>query len=183
MAETHVALLRGINVGGKHPVPMAELRGVFEGLGCEDVRTYIQSGNVVYRAAEPLAPRVAGAAAKALARRYGFEVPVVTRSAAELAAVAEANPFLDRGAGPKALHVVFLADRPDPASVAALDPDRSPPDEFVVRGREIYLYLPNGAARSKLTNDWFDRSLRTTSTARNLRTVGKLLEMAGATGG
>lgn len=183
MVDTHVALLRGINVGGKHRVPMAELRAVFEEIGCADVRTYIQSGNVVYRAPKSLAPRVADAAAEALAKRYDFAVPVVTRSAAEFADIASANPFLDRDADPKALHVVFLARRPDAAAVAALDPDRSPPNEFVVRGREIYLFCPNGVARTKLTNDWFDRALATTSTSRNGRTVGKLLEMAGATGG
>ena len=89
-----------------------------------------------------------------------------------------ANPFLEAGAETDKLHVVFLAELPDAERVEALDPDRSPPDEFVVRGREIYLHCPNGLARSKLTNSYFDARLSTTSTMRNWKTVRKLLELA-----
>jgi uncharacterized protein (DUF1697 family) len=102
----------------------------------------------------------------------------VIRTAAEIDGVVRGNPFLKAGADPKTLHVGFLRDRPSKSQVAALDPDRSPPDEFVVRGGEIYLRLPNGVARSKLTSQYFDSRLKTIITARNWRTVLKLQEMA-----
>jgi uncharacterized protein (DUF1697 family) len=104
---------------------------------------------------------------------------VVTRTAGELRGVLRGNPFLRAGAEAETLHVMFLADRPTPARVAALDSRRSPPDEFEVKGREVYLRLPNGGARTKLTNAYFDAKLATTSTVRNWRTVLKLVEMTG----
>jgi uncharacterized protein (DUF1697 family) len=92
--------------------------------------------------------------------------------------VVDSNPFLKRGADTGTLHVAFLADIPDAKRVAELDSKRSPGDSFEIRGQHIYLWLPNGVARTKLTNDYFDRTLRTTSTLRNWNTVQKLLEMA-----
>lgn len=178
--SAYVALLRAINVGGKNSLPMKELVAMFEAAGCADVTSYIQSGNVVFRASETRAARVPGLVATALAARLGCPIPVVVRAAAELHAVASANPFLRAGAEPKALHVMFLADRPAPAMIAALDPRRSPPDQFTVSGREIYLHCPDGIGRSKLTNDYFERRLATSGTARNWRTVLKLIEMTGA---
>ncbi len=177
--DFYVALLRGINVGGKNKLPMADLAAMFDGAGCSDVKTYIQSGNVIFRATEVRASRIHGVITKSIADRFGLRVPVIMRQAAELHAVARGNPFLHAGADPETLHVIFLADRPDAAKVKALDPKRSPPDAFEVRGREIYLRCPNGAARTKLTNDYFDTRLATTSTMRNWRTVLKLVEMSG----
>jgi uncharacterized protein (DUF1697 family) len=109
-----------------------------------------------------------------------LRVPVVTRTADELREVSEQNPFLAAGADAAALHVVFLADRPSPARAAALDPQRSPGDALALRGRDIYLHCPHGVARSKLTNDYFDSKLATVSTARNWKTVLRLLELAQA---
>lgn len=174
----HIALLRGINLGGTNRLPMKDLIAMFRDLGCKDVRTYIQSGNVVFRAETALARRLPALITEAVSGSFGLKVPVVTRTAAELEGVANNNPFLEDGADTNALHVMFLLDRPPQSKVAALDPDHSPPDEFVVRGREIYLRCPNGVARSKLTNQYFDSKLETTSTARNWRTVLKLLELA-----
>lgn len=175
MKDTHIALLRGINVGGKNRLPMKELAPLFAELGCKDVRTYVQSGNVVYRADGPLADRVPDAISAAIADRVGLSVPVVGRTADDLHAVSEANPFPD--ADPKRVLVAFLADAPDPARVAALDPDRSPGDAFVVRGREVYLHCPNGFGRSKLTTAWLDRKLGTTSTIRSWKTVLALVDL------
>ena len=175
----HVALLRAINVGGTKKLLMAELRAMFEAAGCADVRTYIQSGNVVFRADPALAERITALIEAEIAATKGFQVPVVTRTAAEWSAVVEGNPFLAAGADPAQLHVGFLAEEPSAARIAELDPDRSPPDAFEVRGREVYLHFPNGTARSKLTVDYFDRVLGTTITIRNWRTVRKLHEMAG----
>ena len=105
------------------------------------------------------------------------DVPVVLRSREELAAGAARNPFLKRGIDIATLHVAFLADIPNPTCATALDATRSPGDSFILCGRDIYLWLPNGVARTKLTNDYFDRTLKTVSTIRNWNTVLKLLEM------
>src|SRR6185503_8796681 len=123
------------------------------------------------------AARLADELARAIERAHGLRVPVVLRTRSEFERVLRANPFL-RGTDPDWLHVAFLADAPAARARAALDPERSPGDEFALVGREIYLRLPNGVARTKLTNAWFDSCLATTSTVRNWRTVQKLAEMA-----
>jgi uncharacterized protein (DUF1697 family) len=176
--DVHVALLRGVNMGGHNRLPMQDFAALLDAAGCRDVRTYIQSGNAVFRAAPALATRLPGTLTAALLERFGLRVPVVLRSAAELRAVVAGNPFAREAAEPTRVHVAFLADAPAAARVARLDPERSPPDRFAVRGREVYLHLPNGAARSKLTTDYLDRTLATTSTGRNWRTVLKLLDLA-----
>ncbi len=173
-----VAMLRGINVGGKNKLPMRDLATMFREAGCDDVRTYIQSGNVVFRAGPALTEDIPSLVSAAISSRFGYRVPVVTRTARELQAIVQVNPFAESGIEANKLLVLFLADLPDRAHVEALDPNRSPGDEFAVLGREVFLHYPNGVARSKLTNSYFDARLSTTSTARNWRTVGKLLELA-----
>jgi uncharacterized protein (DUF1697 family) len=179
--RTHVALLRAINVGGRNALPMKDLAALCEAAGCRDVVTYIQSGNVAFGATAALAKKLPEALRAAIQTRAKIDVPVVVRDAAALAAVARENPFLAAGADPGELHVGFLADAPTKERVAALDPARSPPDEFVVRGREVYFRFPKGVGRSKLTVTYFDSKLATTITLRNWRTVGALIELlAGA---
>jgi uncharacterized protein (DUF1697 family) len=177
-SDLHVALMRGINLAGKNSLPMKDLVAIFEAAGCKDLRTYIQSGNVIYRAPAAKAAKLPAVVAKAILEKHGLKVPVVTRTASELAAAAQTNPFLKKGADESALHVVFLADEPAQAQVSALDAQRSPPDCFTCVGREIYLSCPNGLGRSKLTTSYFDAKLETTSTIRNWRTVLKLVELA-----
>lgn len=179
---TYVALLRGVNVGGANKLPMQELRAALVESGFSNVATYIQSGNVVLEADSQKPEAVAAAVSAVIEQQFGFEVPATVRSAEQLGAVIRNNPFLARGCEPKALHVAFLAQRPDPAAMQTLAPDRSPGDEFVVEGEEIYLHCPNGLARTKLTNAWFDSKLRTMSTVRNWNTVLRLFEMAGGPG-
>jgi uncharacterized protein (DUF1697 family) len=194
---THVALLRGINVGGKNILPMKDLAAIFEAAGCTDVRTYIQSGNVVFRAPAALVRKLSEQIAQAIEKRFGFKSPVILRSSDDLTRIIHANPFLKTSAkassaketsaketsaekpnvDEKWLHVYFLAAVPEPPAVASLDPNRSAPDVFRVREGEIYLHLPNGMGRSKLTNAYFDSKLKTISTARNWATICKLLAM------
>ncbi len=173
----YVALLRGINVGGRNKIPMGELVKMFERAGCAEIATYIQSGNVVFTAIQSCAAGIPGEISQAIRRKLGLTVPVTLRSKGEMARVIAGNPFLKTGAEPESLAVAFLAEAPIRQRVAALDVDRSPGDEFVVIGREIYLRLGNGFADTKLTNAWFDSQLQTMSTARNWRTVLKLAEM------
>lgn len=174
---SHVALLRGINVGGKNNLPMKSLSPLFTDAGCSDVRTYVQSGNVVFRASSSLAQGIPALIEKAISEQFGLRVPVVHRTAAELRQLAKDNPYLRTEKDSTRLHVAFLAAKPTASQVAALDPDRSPPDEFTVSGREVYLRLPNGVGKTKLTNAYLDSKLGTTSTLRNWRTVLKLVEL------
>lgn len=176
--DRFVALFRGINVGGKNKLPMAALTPLFADAGAGDIRTYIQSGNVLFTASLRAVDGIVTKVERAVAERFGLRVPIVLRSAVELGRIATEHPFFARDVDPKLLHVVFLADAPSARAVASLDGERSPPDRFQVVGREIYLHLPNGAGRSRLTNDYFDRTLGTLSTARNWRTVLTLAELA-----
>lgn len=144
------------------------------------MRTYIQSGNVVFTARSAVARRMAASLSQAIADRLGLTVPVVLRSVAQLRAVVDDNPFLAQGVDPQALHVAFLADAPGAELGAALDPDRSPPDALVLRGAALFLHLSGGVAKTTLTNAYLDRVLQTTCTLRNWRTVLTLAEMAQA---
>ncbi|MBX7159847.1 MAG: DUF1697 domain-containing protein [Acidimicrobiia bacterium] len=175
----HVALMRGLNVGGKNRLPMVELAAAFEAEGCSDVRTYVQSGNVVFAAPAGVVEGLADAVAERLRAVHGITTPVVLRTGEEIATVVGANPFLARGEDIALQHVAFLSGVPAPADVESLDPDRSPPDEFAVVGREVYLHLPGGVGRTRITNAYLDRRLGVVSTARNWRTVLALADMAG----
>ncbi len=176
--STYVALLRGINVGGKNRLAMKDLAALCEGLGCGEVRTYIQSGNVVFTAPARAAGGLAAGLSAAIAGAHGLTVPVVLRGADELAAVVAGNPFLTGDVDAARLHVAFLGAAPAADRAARLDPERSPPDAVALVGRDLYMHLPNGVARSKFTNDYLDRTLGTVSTLRNWATVLKLAEMA-----
>jgi uncharacterized protein (DUF1697 family) len=175
--KTLVALLRGVNVAGKNRIPMSELKSLLSSLGLQDVVTYIQSGNVVFRSPGGDAHAVADDIEQRIAKDFGVDVTVLLRTPAELKSVAGSNPFLSREADLSKLYVVFLSDRPAANGVAGLDPERSAPDEFSVRGREIYLHLPNGSGRSKLTIDYFERRLVVAATARNWNTLIKLVAL------
>lgn len=165
----HLALLRSINVGGKNSLPMKDLAALFTDAGCGDVKTYIQSGNVIFRATPSTIKRIQTSIPAVIAERHGFKTSIVLRTADQLAEVIRNNPFLAAGAAEKELHVLFLSDRPSEQAVHALHPIPASPDQFIVRGQEVYLRLPNGMGRTKLPN--FDAKLGVTVTARNWRTV------------
>jgi len=156
---------------------MARLVTMFEDAGCQRVRTYIQSGNVVFEAPAAIARQVPAAVTSSIV--FGFQVPLVTRTARELERIVKANPFIEPGTDRRLLHVGFLANRPSATRVATLNPDRSPPDVFTLRERELYLRCPNGMARTRLTNAYFDARLQTVTTIRNWRTTLRLLELSG----
>ena len=175
----YVALLRGVNVGGKNRLPMVELRDIFTAVGCTGVRTYIQSGNVVFDAVPNLVECMLELVTRAIIQRFGICTAVIVRSSKELQQVAMSNPF-DTSGDPRLLHVAFLENIPSAEAVAHLDPERSPQDTFAVRERNVYLHYPNGMARSKLTNEYLAAQLQTASTMRNWRTVLALLKMVDA---
>lgn len=166
----HVALLRAINVGGTGMLAMADLRAICEGLGFGDVKTYIQSGNVLFRSDLP-ALEAAAKLGAALGEKLGKAPGVVIRNARQLQAIADASPFPD--AKTNLLHVVFL---PNAAPADALGELVAPDGEQVqIAGHEIYVHYPNGSGRSKLKLPALKPG-----TARNLNTVRKLAELAHA---
>jgi len=171
---TYVALLRGINVGGNRKVPMSDLRALHGTLGHSDVRTYIQSGNVVFDAKAGQPARVRAAIEKAIEGEFGFDVTVLLRTPAELAAVVKRNPF-----GAEA-YVTFLDAPADPKLVKQIGPAPFTPDEFAAHGREVFVRCPNGYGNTKLNNNFFERKLATKATTRNWKTVTTLLEWATA---
>jgi uncharacterized protein (DUF1697 family) len=177
-SKTFVALLRGINVGGKSLISMAELRALFSLLGFEDVATYIQSGNVVFRSTTADEGAVVAKLEREIAGAFAVSPSVLLRTPGELEAIAASNPFLSRKADLSKLHVVFLDRAPAASAAAELDPERSTPDEFALEGRELFLHLPNGAGRSKLKLDYFERVLGVRATQRNWNTLLKLIELS-----
>jgi uncharacterized protein (DUF1697 family) len=173
----YVALMRGINVGGKNMLPMKDLAAMFVAEGCTAVSTYIQSGNVLFSATPKVLVGLSGKITGRIAKKFGYQIPVVIRSADELARAIRTHPFLKNGADEKMVHLAFLSDVPSVEAIAGLDANRSPGDSFHVQDREIYLHLPNGAGKTKLTNAYFDSKLKTISTMRNWATVLKILAM------
>jgi uncharacterized protein (DUF1697 family) len=172
-----ILLLRGINLGATRRVPMAELRALFADAGYEDVRTYVQSGNIVVGSDAPTAEleRETGAL---ISERFGFDVPVVGRTRDELAAVVAADPLGDVADNPKRYQVSFLHA---PLAEEIADKLRTlvaEPEALAVDGREIYAWHPEGVARSKLWNGLAGKGLGVTATARNWTTVTTLLAMA-----
>jgi uncharacterized protein (DUF1697 family) len=165
-------LLRGVNVGGRNALPMAELRALVESLGFTEVTTLIQSGNVAFSARKRPAPE---RLATAIQERFGFAAPVVLRSREELARALAANPFT--AADPATLHLGFLGAAPAPQAVAALEADRHLPERFHIAATELYLELPSGMARAKLPV-YLERRLGVTLTLRNWRTSERLLALA-----
>src|SRR5689334_1227046 len=170
-------MLRGINVSGRNKIKMSDLQALVAGLGDSDVTSYIQSGNVVFKSAEKRAASVGAAIEQRIARELGFEVPVVLRTKAELTKVIAGNPFA-KGDLAK-VHVTFLAEKPATTLVRALADHASPPDEFRIVGREVYLLCPRGYGITKLNNTFWERKLNLASTTRNWNTIKKLLELSG----
>ncbi len=177
---TYVALLRGINVGGRGKVAMADLRALCDDLGHGDVRTYVQSGNVVFTSERDDPDTLGAELSERVASDLGVEATVVVRTADELAEVAGANPFPSEAADdPTRVHVAFLSDAPSDPDVFAVDAERYAPEQVVAGDRVLYLHLPDGIGRSKLAADLARRRTDVAMTVRNWRTVDRLLDLAG----
>ncbi|MGW3609846.1 DUF1697 domain-containing protein [Micromonospora sp. NPDC005163] len=174
----YVALLRGVNVGSTR-LTMADLRRLVTDLGHDDARTYLQSGNVVFGSTVRDAEKLAGGIERALADELGLSVPVLVRSARELAAVAGGNPYAEREDDPTRLLVAFLATAPKRSTVDALTVPGSENVAFTVTGREVYLHFPDGGyGRSKFTNAYLEKKLGMVATTRNWKSVRALAELA-----
>ncbi|MGB1249395.1 MAG: DUF1697 domain-containing protein [Candidatus Promineifilaceae bacterium] len=177
---TYISLLRGINVGGHKKIKMADLRALYATLDVTNVRSYIQSGNVVFDSAEQNRQILASQIETAIEGAYGFYVPVLLRTADELAQLIEQNPLLSFTDGDGKNHyVLFLGNLLNETQLAKLGTSIEGKEQFVVLGDAILIYYPNGAGRSKLSTNYFERKLGISGTMRNWRSVNKLLSMAG----
>jgi uncharacterized protein (DUF1697 family) len=181
--EIYLAILRGINVSGHKIIPMKELKGLFEELNFQGVRTYIQSGNVLFQAPAADPTSLAAQIEAKILDRYQFAVPVLIRTAGDLQAAMGRNPFLGQSAPePDKLHVTFLAAHPDPARVDQVMDGHYDPDQCHISGKEVFLYCPQGYGNTKLNNTFFEKKLGVRATTRNLKTVRQLISMAEAAG-
>ena len=190
---THVGLLRGINLGGRNKVAMADLRGLVSELGHADVSTYIQSGNVLFTAAADAdTAALAAGLTRAIADKLGVSSPVVVVSREELAQIVAANPF-PAEPDPRRVHAVVLSEPPWPDLAVKLDAARaksaaaSEADQVLAIGRTLYLHTPAGYGRSVLAEALLrvvsSPKSGATGTARNWATMTKLLELAGDSAG
>jgi uncharacterized protein (DUF1697 family) len=181
---TFIALLRGINVGGTGTLPMKELVSILESLGAQNPRTYIQSGNAVFELEGKLAAGAAGKKAfsaklsAAIDKKRGFAPHVLILDANEFAKLAAANPYPEAEPEPRSLHLFFLDAKPAVANLKSLESFRGPTERFELHKTVLYLHAPDGIGRSKLAAS-VERKLGVPITARNWRTVCKLLEIAG----
>ena len=176
-ATRQIALLRGINLGSRRRVAMADLRDLMSDLGYDDVRTHLQSGNVVFTGPDP-PERAARRIEKALARDTGVDTEVLVRTRDELARVVERNPLREHARDPKRHLVVFLSAEPDRKRLRGVDADDYAPERFATHGREIYVWLPDGVQKARLTHAFWEKRLEVSATARNWSTVERLLALA-----
>jgi uncharacterized protein (DUF1697 family) len=174
-----IALLRGINVGGNKPIPMARLRGVLSDLGYTDVRTYLQSGNAVFTA--PARPAdVAAGIENAITGEFGVECRVIIRTVPQLTAVMAADPLLDFLGNPSRHFVAFLDGPPRRDGVKRLTDEDHGEDQLRIVDDHVYLWCPKGISSSRFARVNFDRILGAAVTMRNWNTVTKLAELAGS---
>ncbi len=180
--SAYIALLRGINVSGQKSILMADLKKLFESLKFTDVKTYIQSGNVVFTCAK--APKggdqeMAAMIETAIAKQYAFQVPVIVRTAEELAAVLAANPFRKLKLLEKErVYVSYLSETPGKEGVKKLEAVKSDFDEIRLKGREVYILCRGGYGETVFSNALMEKCLGVKSTTRNLETTQKLVDMA-----
>jgi uncharacterized protein (DUF1697 family) len=178
-ATTHIAMLRGINVSGHKIVKMDRLRASFDALGFRNVRTYVQSGNVVFEAKVAAPAELPPKIAMRIARDFGFSVPVTVLTAAEMGRVVKENPFLkEQGIDLSKLHVTFLSDLPPGAGLKKLSAMPAGPDRFHCHRTSVYLHCPEGYGTTKLSNNAIEKALALGATTRNWKTVTTLHQMA-----
>jgi uncharacterized protein (DUF1697 family) len=177
--NTYIAMLRGINVSGQKKINMQDLKALLGSIDLHQVRTYIQSGNVVFQSSSTEPADIASRIGTSIAGQYGFEVPVVVRTVSDIAGTLSGNPFLTRpDVEADKLHVTFLSESPAPALLDKIRDIDFQPDAFVTIGREIFVYCPDGYGRTKITNTYFENKLKVTATTRNWRTVLELYNMS-----
>ncbi len=178
---TCVALLRAINVSGKNAIRMAELQQVCADLGLKGVRSYLQSGNLVFRTSRSDAAKLAGAIKAGIARGTGHDVAVLVMPAEEFNAVADSNPLRPQSGGEERMfHATFLFHPVSKRSFEALKLPLAPGESALLACQVVLLHCPHGYGRTKLNNGYFEKALGVPATTRNWRTVLALQQLCKA---
>ena len=176
--EIYISILRGINVSGQKKIIMADLKGLYENLGFQDVQTYIQSGNVIFKSPKTEKSILKNKIETKISKQYGFSVPVQVLELQKLNKVFANNPFVNkRNEDISKLHVTFLEEVPEAEIRSEIMNIQSTSDEFIISGKVIYVFCPNGYGRTKLNNTFFEKKLKTSATTRNWKTISKLVEL------
>lgn len=172
----YIVLLRGINVGGRNKLPMAELRTLLSTNGYKNVATYIQSGNIILNSTESV-EKTNEHIKTLIKQQFDYEIPVVTLTTEDLKKCFTENPYLKIEYNIKNLHVTFLKDIPENDLVTDLNTNSSNNDSYTISGKSIYLHTPDGYQKTKFSNTQFEKKLNTQATTRNWRTTTKLYEL------
>jgi uncharacterized protein (DUF1697 family) len=177
--NTKIAILRGINVGGKRKILMADLKELMSALGYQNIRTYIQSGNLIFEKDEKIENKeIAKNIENAIEKKFNFEVPVIVLSAKEIENAVANNPFYKADTDINKLHLTFLNEVPDKDKQEVAESFDYTPDQFEIIGRNAFIYCEDSYHKSKLTNDFFEKKLKVKATTRNWKTVLKLWELS-----
>ena len=178
--ETYISILRGINVSGHKLIKMEALKKMFEELKFQNVRTYIQSGNVIFESKKVDTKSLENKIEKQILKNFSFEVPVLVKEKDEIKKVLDQNPFLkNRNEDITKLHFTFLSSEPDTANISKLSDIKFNNDEFVISGKSVYLFCPDGYGNTKLSNNFFESKLKVSATTRNWKTIIELNTLAG----
>ncbi|WP_062054491.1 DUF1697 domain-containing protein [Aquimarina longa] len=180
--ETYIALLRGINVSGQKKIKMADLKVMFEDLGCISVTTYIQSGNVVFQYKSIDTKKISVLITKGILTHFGFDVPVLVLTHRALVSIYENNPFLEqlktKMIEDKKMYFTLLFNEPDSTTVAEFANISYDNETIISTSEVVYLYAGNGYGKTKLTTVFFEKKLNVMATTRNLKTMHKLIELS-----
>lgn len=177
--ETKIAILRGINVGGKRKILMADLKELMKSIGYQNIQTYIQSGNLIFKVEDNLQNNeIEQKIENVILKKYDFEVPVIVLSADEMETAIATNPFYEADADISKLHLTFLNELPDNNKLALVESFDYSPDKFKIIEKNAFIYCEDSYHKSKLTNDFFERKLKVKATTRNWKTVLKLWELS-----
>ena len=172
-----VALLRGINVSGQKQIKMSALKSLFEETGFSEVETYIQSGNVIFSSKEKSSKKLEQKISLAIKKKFGFNVPIIVLTPEEIEYVINNNPFIKKKKDSEKLYVTFLSSLPTDENIKKLNAIDYSPEEYIIDGSYIYLFVPNGYGKAKLNNNFFENKLKVFGTTRNLKTIKALFEL------
>jgi len=176
---TYISILRGINISGQKLIKMDALRKMYETLNFENVKTYIQSGNVVFSTDKTDLRKIETQISLQIEKEFGFEVPVIVLQAETLEKIIKNNPFVkDKQKDTSFLHVTFLADKPKEIDKISIENKKQQGEEIEYAENTIYLYCPNGYGNTKLNNNFLESKLKIKATTRNWKTTNELLKLA-----
>ena len=176
--NTYIAILRGINVSGKNMIKMPALIKTVEGMGYKNVKTYVQSGNVIFQSELTNTEDLEKQIYEQIEKDFGTKIPVIILKSDLISKIQRSNPFIKmKDIDLTKLHITFLSEEPNKDNIVKIEPAKYMPDEFIFDSKVIYLYCPGGYGTTKLNNTFFENKLKVSATTRNWNTVNKLVEL------